>query len=66
MWGLGNLLFIFILSCLTWEGQELYEVLEEIKIFISELVQLSLFAFPNIIGKVLSVCVGWYVEEVKK
>ena len=66
MWGLGNLLFIFILSCLTWESQELYEALEEVKIFISELVQLSLFAFPSIIGRVLSVCVGGFVEEVKK
>lgn len=49
-WGLGNLLFI--LSHLSWKGQELYEESEQIRSYLSELVNLSLFAFIDVIGKV--------------
>ena len=40
--------------------------LEGIKIFVSVLVSLSLFAFLDIIGKVSLVCECGFVEEVEK
>lgn len=41
----------------------LYEALEEIRVFISQLVNLSLFAFTDI-GKVFLVCECGFVDEV--
>lgn len=43
----------------------LYEALEEMRVFISQLVNLSLFAFTNI-GKVFFVCACGFVDEVEK